>query len=335
MITLFALPKAFQGHNGIIQENAIRSWKHLHPEVEIILGGDDDGIEAFADREGCRHIPNVQKTSRGTPILRDLFLEVNQSAQNKYLCFINADIILLKDILRPLHQRPPRDFLIVGRRYNVDLDSLLDFDGDWENHVQSLVDPDETNKHFGSDFFLFPKGSSLVDIPPFAVGRPAWDNWMFLNCLRNKIPLVDSLDTIVNIHQNHDYSHVKNANTGFKWEGPEGNQNRLIYLKDIYRYSAAHRECFQREMKSIEGMEDLDDPVATQQIKNLIVPHLVFRSAATHFLSRQGTIHPFSLRKRVEEKCRHINVFYPGQTLRQAFLFRLRGILNCLHRKKA
>jgi len=37
MLTLFTIPKAFQGHTGVIQRNAIRSWTLLRPECEIIL----------------------------------------------------------------------------------------------------------------------------------------------------------------------------------------------------------------------------------------------------------------------------------------------------------
>lgn len=31
---------AFVGHSGIIQRNALKSWKLLHPEVEVILFGE-------------------------------------------------------------------------------------------------------------------------------------------------------------------------------------------------------------------------------------------------------------------------------------------------------
>jgi hypothetical protein len=43
MITLFSTPKPFVGHVGVIQRNAILSWQRLHPDVEIILVGEDAG----------------------------------------------------------------------------------------------------------------------------------------------------------------------------------------------------------------------------------------------------------------------------------------------------
>ena len=50
MLTLFTIPKAFEGHSGVIQRNAIKSWTLLQPQCEIILMGDDEGTgEAAAE----------------------------------------------------------------------------------------------------------------------------------------------------------------------------------------------------------------------------------------------------------------------------------------------
>ena len=46
--TFFAMPKAFRGHVGMIQRNAIGSWLRLTPRPEILLFGDDEGIAEFA-----------------------------------------------------------------------------------------------------------------------------------------------------------------------------------------------------------------------------------------------------------------------------------------------
>ena len=48
MITLFALPRAFQGHFEVIQRNAITSWARMSPKPEIILFGNEDGTADIA-----------------------------------------------------------------------------------------------------------------------------------------------------------------------------------------------------------------------------------------------------------------------------------------------
>jgi len=53
MITFFTTPKPFRGHIGVIQRNAIESWKRIHPSAEVILFGDEEGA-AEAAREADR-----------------------------------------------------------------------------------------------------------------------------------------------------------------------------------------------------------------------------------------------------------------------------------------
>ena len=66
--------------------------------------------------------------------------------------------------------------------------------------------------------------SALGALPPFAVGRPGWDNWMIYHARGRKMPVVDATESTLVIHQNHAYGHVKQG-TGAAWEGPEGNRN--------------------------------------------------------------------------------------------------------------
>jgi hypothetical protein len=37
MLTLFTTPKAFSRHINVIQRNALRSWKLLDPDAEVIV----------------------------------------------------------------------------------------------------------------------------------------------------------------------------------------------------------------------------------------------------------------------------------------------------------
>ncbi len=48
MLTLFSIPKAFDGHLGTIQRNAVRSWTSLGPGVQVVLVGDEPGVAAGA-----------------------------------------------------------------------------------------------------------------------------------------------------------------------------------------------------------------------------------------------------------------------------------------------
>jgi hypothetical protein len=94
------------------------------------------------------------------------------------------------------------------------------------------------------DYFLFPAGTGLWEIPPFAVGRPGWDNWMIYHAISRRLPVIDVTAGVLALHQNHGYQHVP-MQRGHAWEGPEADYNRrLAGSPDRLKYSlldATHR----------------------------------------------------------------------------------------------
>src|ERR1700683_3208554 len=59
-LTIFATPKKFDGHIGLIQRNAIASWIRMNPAPEVILFGTDPGTAEVAGEFGLRHVPSVK-----------------------------------------------------------------------------------------------------------------------------------------------------------------------------------------------------------------------------------------------------------------------------------
>jgi hypothetical protein len=332
MITLFTIPKAFNGHIGIIQSNAIRSWKEIHSDVEIFICGNDDGVAEFAKSENLRHIANVKTTVEGTPILDSIFRQVANQAKNQVLCFVNTDIILFDDVLKPLNRMSYKDYLIVGPRYNVDIEEEIVFDGvgNWKKYVLDLVDLNKNSGRFGSDFFIFPKTSVCTNIPPFAVGRPAWDNWMFFNALRKNIPLIDSCKTIINVHQNHDYSHMKETHLNFAWEGPEGNRNRFLYLEDVLSGSLIPEVVFAELIEQIKNLKQLAGEEQTRQLRSVLFPYSFDRTEANHILLEDGRVKPLPLKKRFFGYCKYAHILKPDRTNLNHWAYRIRNIWQIL-----
>ena len=104
MVTFFATPKPFRGHVGIIQRNAIQSWKILHDEAEVLLLGDEEGAAEAARELGIRHEPRVERNVHGTKYLRSVFDRAQQCASFDLLCYVNCDILLLSDFRRALER---------------------------------------------------------------------------------------------------------------------------------------------------------------------------------------------------------------------------------------
>ena len=231
MITFFTTPKPFRGHIAIIQRNAIQSWKLAHPDAEVILFGNEEGAEEAAREFGVRHETNVERNSLGTPLLSSLFECADRLARHERLCFLNADILLTDDFLAAsmrLAQMRERS-LMVGHRCDVDITEPLDFSlPDWGAHTRSMArERGKIRPAQWIDYFVFPRGLLSGQVPPFAVGRPGYDNWLLWKVRSMGVPVVDATAVVRAIHQNHDYSFHPGGLTGL-WKDVEANQNREL-----------------------------------------------------------------------------------------------------------
>jgi hypothetical protein len=226
-LTLFTFPKGFvDPHISMIQRNALASWRHLGPEVEVLVMGDDPGVAEAAAEHGATHLGEAATNEYGTPLLDWAFREATTHGSGERLCYVNADIILLDDFLAALRRLPREPHLAIGQRWDCDIASELDFAaespslGDWARRNGKL------DLGRGSDYFAYPRSVDF-GLPSFAVGRPGWDNWMMGRTHELGLPLIDITPSTTVIHQNHDYGHVSQRK-GSDWEGPEADRNRQL-----------------------------------------------------------------------------------------------------------
>lgn len=229
MISIFSIPKPFRGDDGIRQQNALESWVRLRPECEIILLGDEAGIEQASRKYGTKWIGEIHRNNFGTPLLNDAFKKASLAANNNILCYVNADIILFDDLFNAVKNIPFDRFLGSSHRFNVD---MLDSDElhkiknytNLKEYVRNEVTPDD---YFSMDIFMFHKKTDF-GMPAFTVGRPGWDQWLIFRARELRIPVVDFTQVVTVVHQMHGYKHVPYSR-GHQWRGPEGDENfRLI-----------------------------------------------------------------------------------------------------------
>jgi hypothetical protein len=231
MLTIFTTPKAFRGHFGVIQRNAILSWTRMKPHPEIILFGNEDGSHEFAKEAGIRHITDVVRNEYGTPLVSGLFDQAQTLATNAFLCYVNADIVLPKDFSDTIQRVASwsKNFLLIGRRFNVNLDQPEIYDSaENEERLISLVKSQNQPFCAGAlDYFIFPRGQ-YKDILPFAIGRGYWDNWLLWRTRSLGIPVVDASEVILAIHQNHDYSYGTVPGEKSIYDGEEIKRNLAL-----------------------------------------------------------------------------------------------------------
>jgi hypothetical protein len=244
-ITIFAMPKPFQGLIGIIQRNAITSWTKLQPQPEIILFGHEQGVAKCAQELGLIHIPVVARNQQGTPLLADIFKQAEVCASHDVLAYVNADIILPQEFIGGVvrvHQRF-HSFLAVGRRTNLDVREPLDFSPGWQDNLkQRRLHEGQLESHTGIDFFVFPRGT-FKDVPPLVIGRIWFDQWCIKYARKKRLSVIDLTNFAPIVHQVHDYNHVPGGKLGGVYGGPEADENLVYYDEEPHTYtilSATH-----------------------------------------------------------------------------------------------
>jgi len=258
MLTFFTTAKPFQGHDGVIQRNALQSWKRLHPDVEVILFGDDSGAAEVCADYGLRHEPFVERHDSHPKYYLDyMFARAQAIARHPYICYSNCDIIFMSDFWTAYKEVKQwrKAFLAVGRRWDTEVTQPLDFaNTNWSSDLRKLaINTGLHQNHFWIDFFLFPRGL-YQDMPKMIVGHCYWDHWMVWKALSLKTPVVDFSDVTIPVHQNHGYAdgRIKGSTShplsvrNMQVIGNESHQRSIRYATHRMRPDGSMRYNFRR-----------------------------------------------------------------------------------------
>lgn len=226
-VCIFGIPKPSNAVMDKIQENAVYSWICVSSGV-ILCGNDGVGLSERMNTDWTC----VQTNEYGTPLVNDAFKKACEMSSDEYLMYSNCDMVYVHNLnlVATRVNELFSDFLVVGRRIDVaGVPSPVNDSKWWEDRVVEIAN--ESGKlHIwsGIDYFLFNRELiEKLDIPPFAVGRVAWDNWMIGRAKQLGIPVIDATSSILAVHQNHSYDHVTG---GHDWvrNGPEARENRRL-----------------------------------------------------------------------------------------------------------
>jgi hypothetical protein len=228
MLTFFSTPKPFEGHIDVIQRNALRSWQQIHPDVEILLFGDETGAAEACRELGIRQVANVRRNAHGTKYLASIYDQAQELARHDVVCHVNCDIVLLEDFRVALERVTAREkqFLMSGRRWDLDVGDAIAFGAkDWGPQLRERARRANRQRPANwIDYFAFRKGLFGGQIPGFVIGRPGWDNWLLWFARNAGAAVVDASAVVCAVHQNHDYGYHPEGEKGV-WEGEEAQEN--------------------------------------------------------------------------------------------------------------
>lgn len=212
MLTILCSPKPFIGTNAWNQRNALRSWRAIHPDVEIIIFGAPEGAVEAAAEVSATVVSEFETSSSGAPSFNAMVAYADARSQHDLIVYANCDILLNGTMLRALQAARQRfdQLLLVGERLDLAEDVIVDVRRpNWTAGLPALVAEGQLVAHgpTGADYFGFVRGM-WADLPPVFMGRAICDQALLHHCLRRRIPVIDGTLTVVNVHQYHGYQHV-------------------------------------------------------------------------------------------------------------------------------
>lgn len=207
MITILTTPKPTIGKHKVDFINAMRSWRRLQPEPEILVFGGD---RQLVKSEGGRYIGKFPATTSGLPYLDGMFSIARELATHDILMLTSDHLIVLPGLMEAVWRAREKFgvFLAVGQRHDVDISAFINYsEPRWTQKVRQYISAGRLHGPSAKDYMIVPKEYPLR-IPPFIVGRPWYDSWFVASALDANIPVVDLTRTVSVVHPNHNYSQI-------------------------------------------------------------------------------------------------------------------------------
>lgn len=217
MITLFSTLKPKYDYR---QHNALHSWASL-PRTNILLVGHE--AQEAAEELGLVMAVGVRRTELGMPQLDSLFEIAQAWSPDNLFLYINADIIVWDEIVLALETCAEQfeEFLMVGQRTNLGLPGPIDREKyrlRWR--AAEAIRRGELAHPCGCDYFGFTRGL-WPKIPPYAIGRTTFDNWLIWAALEEGKPVIDVTEAVTVVHQKHVQPNLARL-------GPDAKTNREL-----------------------------------------------------------------------------------------------------------
>jgi hypothetical protein len=230
MITILSSPKAFAGIARHNQLTAIKSWKRIHPDVEIFLYGDAAGTADCASQLGVIHVPSIESSESGVPLFGSIIEDAEGRGRFRVLMYLNCDVILTPHVLDAVRCAEFPEYLMIGQRIDLSERVTTRLHNDLgDDPVAVAADDKETTLHAASgiDYFIFTRGL-WTGLKSVVIGRGGYDSALVSFCLKRGIPVIDTTFMIPALHQFHDYGHVKGAVGEVFW-GEDAQKNRRLH----------------------------------------------------------------------------------------------------------
>lgn len=200
--TIVTVPFSFGGPKGMVQLNALRSWKLLDPVPDIMLVDDGESdLDRIAYRFDVGVIAPIECNEYGLS-LRSIFEAIDTTVRTDLIAYVDTDVILGQSFAEAIRYTAQRfdQFQMCGGRWSAKGLGEIDYSRPrWQRDIWSHV---FKNHHKGSDYAVYRKGH-FAGMPDFTIGMGWWDGWRMGHTLRQGAALVNAERVAYAVHQDH------------------------------------------------------------------------------------------------------------------------------------
>jgi len=209
MLTIISTCAPFSRSNATAmkQINALKSWALLKPRPEVVILGNEDGVDRIARSFGYKNVIGVDRNGQsGMPYTYSIFRLGIYNASNPYVAYVNADIILTQSFVDGLMSVKEQldEFVMSGQRWKwvKEHHRYLDFKEGWKDKV--LSECPKLSPPVCMDYFVFPKSVYKgVEFPPLIHALGGFDPFLTGSALERGVPVVDCTEDVDVIHHDH------------------------------------------------------------------------------------------------------------------------------------
>jgi len=203
----------------LIQRNTLIAFANLGESVEMTVFTDSPQIQALCAELAPSVVcsSNFRTNSHGTPVLKSMYLHIENATAAPFYGYVNADIIFtdallkaLRAVQRGIHEGVlHRRVLVVGKRTNFEMPFPLTMSSPMvlnRSSGPSVIDKMAARgKVFQPDaedfFFVHRNSLDWSQIADFVIGRVAYDNWLVDHAFHQGLDRVDVTNTVHAVHQ--------------------------------------------------------------------------------------------------------------------------------------
>ena len=218
--------------------NSIESWERLSCVSEVFVFSDTITETELKDHCSKVKIFSANERPDRPPMVKTLFNDAFINTNNKFLCYLNSDILLLSDFCEAFHECKSRwdNFQMIGQRVDWMDSNWIRFNKNIsDNEIRRRVQDDNSKLHSdqGIDYFCFNRdvySTQLDDMPDFMLARQRFDHYLSYAPRRIGAEVIDCTNRVYCIHHEENQASRKKSWTTKPSFKRQCKENNIMYI---------------------------------------------------------------------------------------------------------